>query len=73
MLKHISLEELLEGTLRLERKLRFKGIKQLAHEVFWDKRHELDLIVSAKRITEEENKNLENIMFHSRGTGFTFR
>jgi len=43
--------------------MRFKGIKQLTSEVFWDKRAEVDLTQSATRITKEENKNLEETMF----------
>ena len=41
--------------------------------MFWDKRHEVDLTTSATRITREENKNLEETMFHSRGVGLLFR
>ena len=63
MLKFITLSELLEGTLIIHKTLRFKGIKLLTSEVFWDKRAELDLTTDAKRISMEENKNLEEIMF----------
>ena len=73
MLQFLSLHELLEGTLSFQPKLKFRGIKQLTSEVFWDKRYEYDLTVSARRITEEENKNLEEVMANSRGTGVLFR
>ena len=73
MLKFITLHDLLEGTLKIHETLRFRGIKQLTSEVFWDKRAEVDLTTSATRITKEENKNLEGIMFQSRGVGLLFR
>jgi len=54
MLKHIKLEVVIEGILKHENKIKFRAVKQLIYDVFWDKRVETELCMKAQTISFSE-------------------
>ena len=60
MLKHISLKDIVNGILKVNSHIRFRAVNKLISDVFWDKRAEVDLCLSAKSISFQVLKEQEN-------------
>jgi hypothetical protein len=56
MLKHVSLTDIIGGILRIHSAIKFRSVKQLVHDIFWDKRAEVDSCLAAKSISISELK-----------------
>ena len=51
MLKYVKLNEIVNGILRQNKAIKFRAVKQLISDVFWDKHAEVDLCETAASIS----------------------
>jgi len=58
MLKTIRLKDVINGILKMTPKIKFRNVRKLVSDVFWDKRAEVDLCKSACTISSNELKDL---------------
>ena len=54
MLKHISLRKIIDGILKENSNIKFRSVKQLIYDVFWDKRVEVELCLRGASISYNE-------------------
>lgn len=72
MLKHISLKDVVNGILKVNKHVKFRAVNKLISDVFWDKRAEVDLCISASSISYNELKEFQNDFFNKKGDGLKF-
>ena len=73
ILKYISFEKVVDGFLSAKQNIRYRAVKQLISEVFWDKRAEVDLCKNASDISTAELKALTVKVHGSQGNGLLYR
>ena len=74
ILKHISFSQVVQGIQKKNQHVKFRAVKRIIHEVFWDKRAEVDLCSNAQSIAREELRGMVDYINLSRanGIGFTY-
>ena len=73
MLKHIRLRDIIDGILKSNQAIKFRAVKQLIFEVFWDKRVEVELCMKAHTISFSELREYQNDYLTHKGDGLSFR
>ena len=56
MLKYVNLKDIVDGILGVSKVIKFRAVKQLISDVFWDKHAEVDLCENAANISFMELK-----------------
>ena len=56
MLKYVPLQDIMDGILGVSKNIKFRAVKGLISDVFWDKHAEVDLCANAANISETECK-----------------
>jgi len=56
MLKYVPMQEIVNGILGVSKNIKFRAVKKLISDVFWDKRAEADLCTNAANISQHELK-----------------
>ena len=72
MLKHVTLRQVVDGILVRYNNIKFRAVKQLISNVFWDKRAEVDLCNSAQSVSFNELKEIQADVFERKADGLTF-
>lgn len=54
MLKYVNMKEIVDGILGMNKTIKFRAVKQLLSDVFWDKHTEFDLCSNAQVISYDE-------------------
>ena len=73
MLKYISLNNIVNGILKVNKSIKFRAVKQLISDVFWDKRAEVDLCISAEHISFNELKEIQGDYLNKKADGLAFK
>jgi len=73
MLKYVSLKDIVGGILKVHSVIKFRSVKQLIHDVFWDKRAEVDGCMAAQKIAFNELKELQGEYINKKGDGLCFK
>lgn len=73
ILKYVSMKEVVEGILRFNSSIKFRAVRQLINDVFWDKRAEFDLSSAAKSISLKVLREYENEEITVKGDGLAFK
>ena len=58
MLKYVPMQEIVNGILGVSKNIKFRSVKKLISDVFWDKHAEADLCANAANISQHELKEL---------------
>jgi hypothetical protein len=73
MLKYIKLKEIVNGILKVNKVIKFRSVKQLISDVFWDKRAMVDICKSATSISYNELKETQDEFFNTKADGLSFQ
>ena len=73
MLKFVGLREIIDGILKVSRAIKFRAVKQLIANVFWDKRAEVDLCLAGAAISYHELKVGQQDFFEIKADGLSFK
>ena len=58
MLKYVPMHDIIDGILGVSKNIKFRAVKGLISDVFWDKHAEVDLCANASNISQCELKSL---------------
>ena len=58
ILKHVKLNAIIDGVLQVSQCIKYRAVKQLVSDIFWDKRAEVDLCRKSESICKQELKEL---------------
>ena len=73
MLRYVNLKEIVDGILSVSKVIKFRAVKQLISDVFWDKHAEVDLCNNAANISYSELRLLQSEWFEFKGDGLVFQ
>lgn len=73
MLKYVNLKDIVDGILGVSKVIKFRAVKQLISDVFWDKHAEVDLCENAANISYMELKELQSQWFELKGDGLVYK
>ena len=73
MLKYVKLNEIVNGILRQNKTIKFRAVKQLISDVFWDKHAEVDLCETAASISYKALAVEHSFNFGLKSDGIAFK
>lgn len=73
MIKYLPLQDIIDGILGVSKNIKFRAVKGLISDVFWDKHAEVDLCANAANISQSELKELQMSWIERKGDGLVFK